>query len=152
MHRGAVDDTARLARREQGQACAHHDPRTGRPRPSDLVDRDFTARAPNRLWVADFTYVATWSGTVYVAFIIDVYSRRVLGWRAATTMTTELVLDTLEHAIWTRSQAGTEDLAGLVLHTDAGSVHLVRVHQQAHRGRRGCLGRFGGRRLRQRPG
>jgi putative transposase len=58
-----------------------------------------------------------------VAFIFDVYSRRVVGWRAATTMTTELVLDTLEHAIWTRSQAGLDDLTGLVHHTDAGSQY-----------------------------
>jgi putative transposase len=89
-------------------------------RPADLVDRDFTATAPNRLWVADFTYVATWSGMVYVAFIVDVFSRRIVGWRAATRMTTDLVLDTLEHAIWTRRQAGV-DLTGLVHHTDAGS-------------------------------
>lgn len=92
-------------------------------RPADLVDRDFTATAPNRLWVADFTYVATWSGTVYVAFIFDVFSRRIVGWRAATSMTTELVLDTLEHAIWTRRQAGVSDLSGLVHHTDAGSQY-----------------------------
>lgn len=96
-------------------------PREQRPR--DLVDRDFTAPAPNRLWVADFTYVATWSGTVYVAFIIDVFSRRIVGWRAATTMTTELVLDTLEHAVWTRLGDGVSDLTGLVHHTDAGSQY-----------------------------
>jgi putative transposase len=93
------------------------------PRPADLVDRDFTASAPNRLWVADFTYVATWSGTVYVAFVFDVYSRRIVGWRAATQMTTELVLDCLEHAIWTRQRDGVSDLAGLVHHTDAGSQY-----------------------------
>ncbi|MFT4226456.1 MAG: DDE-type integrase/transposase/recombinase [Micropruina sp.] len=92
------------------------DPRDQRPR--DLVDRDFTAVAPNRLWVADFTYVATWSGTVYVAFVIDVFSRRIVGWRATTTMTTELVLDCLEHAVWSRSQDGVSDLTGLVHHTD----------------------------------
>jgi putative transposase len=92
-------------------------------RPQDLVDRDFTATAPNQLWVADFTYVATWSGTVYVAFIIDVFSRRIVGWRAATTMTTELVLDTLEHAVWTRLGDGVSDLTGLVHHTDAGSQY-----------------------------
>ncbi|WP_460820789.1 IS3 family transposase, partial [Microlunatus parietis] len=92
-------------------------------RAADLVDRDFTAPAPNRLWVADFTYVPTWAGTVYVAFIIDVYSRMIVGWRAATTMTTELVLDTLEHALWTRHQAGITDLTGLVHHTDAGSQY-----------------------------
>ena len=97
------------------------DPRDARA--ADLVDRDFTARAPNQLWVADFTYVATWSGTVYVAFVFDVFSRRIVGWRAATSMTTELVLDTLEHAIWSRSQDGITDLAGLVHHTDAGSQY-----------------------------
>jgi len=92
-------------------------------RPADLVDRDFTATAPNQLWVADFTYVATWSGTVYVAFVVDVFSRMIVGWRAATTMTTELVLDTLEHALWTRRQRGVTDLSGLVHHTDAGSQY-----------------------------
>jgi len=93
------------------------------PRPEDLVDRDFTATAPNQLWVADFTYVATWSGTVYVAFVFDVFSRRIVGWRAATSMTTELVLDTLEMAIWSRGREGIEDLSGLVHHTDAGSQY-----------------------------
>jgi len=92
-------------------------------RPRDLVDRDFTAARPNQLWVADFTYVATFSGTVYVAFVFDVFSRRILGWRAATTMTTELVLDTLEMAIWTRTRDGDGDLTGLVHHTDAGSQY-----------------------------
>lgn len=96
-------------------------PSDGSPRPVDLVDRQFRASRPNQLWVADFTCVARWSGTVYVAFVIDVFSRRIVGWRAATRMTTDLVLDTLEHAIWTRSQAGITDLAGLVHHTDAGS-------------------------------
>lgn len=98
-------------------------PAAGDPRPADLVDRRFAAPAPNRLWVADFTYVATWSGTVYVAFVFDVYSRRIVGWRAATSMSTELVLDCLEHAVWTRRQAGVEDLAGLIHHTDAGSQY-----------------------------
>lgn len=93
------------------------------PRPEDLVDRDFTATAPNQLWVADFTYVATWAGTVYVAFVFDVFSRRIIGWRAATQMTTELVLDTLEMAIWSRRRGGISDLTGLVHHTDAGSQY-----------------------------
>lgn len=92
-------------------------------RPEDLVERDFTATAPNQLWVADFTYVATWSGTVYVAFIFDVFSRMIVGWRAATRMTTDLVLDTLEHAVWTRHRGGVTDLSGLVHHTDAGSQY-----------------------------
>jgi putative transposase len=92
------------------------------PRPVDLVDRQCWAARPNQLWVADFTYVPTWSGMVDVAFIFDVFSRRIVGWRAATRMTTNLVLDTLEHAIWTRHQAGVTDLSGLVHHTDAGST------------------------------
>ena len=93
-------------------------------RPVDLVDRQFFATRPNQIWVADFTYVPTWSGTVYVAFIFDVFSRRIVGWRAATQMTTELVLDTLEHAIWTRRQGGVLDLSGLIHHTDAGSQYV----------------------------
>ena len=103
-------------------------PRTTIPAPeharaADLVDRDFTATEPNQLWVADFTYVATWSGTVYVAFVFDVFSRRIVGWRAATEMTTEIVLDTLEHAIWSRGRDGIDDLTGLVHHNDAGSQY-----------------------------
>jgi putative transposase len=92
-------------------------------RPADLVDRRFTATRPNRLWVADFTYVATWAGMVYVAFVFDVFSRRILGWRAAARMTTPLVLDTLEMALWTRAKEGVTDLTGLVHHTDAGSQY-----------------------------
>jgi putative transposase len=92
-------------------------------RPTDLVDRQFTASRPNQLWVADFTYCPTWSGMVYVAFVFDVFSRRVLGWRVATRMTTPLVLDCLEQAIWTRQRDGVSDLTGLVHHTDAGSQY-----------------------------
>jgi putative transposase len=93
-------------------------------RPPDLVERDFTATAPNRLWVADFTYVATWSGVVYVAFVIDAFSRRIVGWKADTTMRTSLVLDTLEMALWTRERAGMPAGAGLICHNDAGSQYL----------------------------
>ena len=90
-------------------------------RADDLVDRRFDPQAPNRLWVADFTYVSTWSGWVYVAFVIDAYSRRILGWRSATTMTTKLVLDAIEHAIWTRQREGVQNLSGLIHHNDRGS-------------------------------
>jgi putative transposase len=93
-------------------------------RPADLVERDFTAPAPNRLWVADFTYVATWSGVVYVAFVIDAFSRRIVGWKADTTMKTSLVLDTLEMALWTREREGLPAGAGLICHNDAGSQYL----------------------------
>jgi putative transposase len=90
-------------------------------RPADLVRRQFSPAAPDRLWVADYTYVPTWAGMVYVAFVIDAYSRRILGWRAASSMKTALVLDALEQALWTRRRDGRGDLAGLVHHTDAGS-------------------------------
>jgi putative transposase len=93
-------------------------------RPLDLVERDFSATAPNRLWVADFTYVATWSGVVYVAFVIDAFSRRIVGWKADTTMRTSLVLDTLEMALWTRERAGLPVTAGLAAHHDNGSQYL----------------------------
>ena len=89
----------------------------------DLVDRHFHAPAPNRLWVADFTYVATWMGFVYVAFVIDAYSRRIVGWRAARSMTTDLVLDAVEHAFFTRAQEGNTSLRGLIAHSDAGSQY-----------------------------
>ena len=92
-------------------------------RPADLVGRQFNPPAPNRTWVADFTYVPTWSGMVYLAFVLDAYSRRILGWRAATSMKTSLVLDALEQAIWTRAREGVEDLSGLVCHHDAGSQY-----------------------------
>jgi putative transposase len=88
-------------------------------RAPDLVQRRFVARRPNQLWVSDFTYVASWSGTVYVAFVIDVFSRLIVGWRAAASMRTELVLDALEMAIWRRASL----LEGLVCHSDAGSQY-----------------------------
>jgi putative transposase len=92
-------------------------------RPVDLVQRRFNPTRPNALWVADFTYVATWAGVVYVAFVIDAYARRILGWRAAMSMRTQLVLDALEQAIWVRRREGIDSLAGLVHHTDAGSQY-----------------------------
>ena len=91
-------------------------------RPADLVRRDFTAPAPNRLWVADLTYVATWAGFCYVAFIIDAYSRAIVGWRVATTLRAELALDALEMAIWSRQDSG---LDGLVHHSDRGVQYLA---------------------------
>jgi putative transposase len=90
------------------------------PTPEDLVRRDFHATAPNQLWVADFTYVATWSGWVFVAFIIDAFAKTIVGWRTATKMTADLTLDALEQAIWAR-QAN----AGLVHHSDHGSQYLA---------------------------
>ncbi|MFP4635934.1 MAG: IS3 family transposase [Nitriliruptoraceae bacterium] len=87
------------------------------PRHPDLVDREFIAERPNALWVTDLTYVPTWSGVAYVCFIIDAYSRMIVGWRCAGNMRTQMVLDALEMARWSR---GTQ-LEGLVCHSDAGS-------------------------------
>lgn len=90
-------------------------------RPTDLVDRTFAATRPNQLWVADFTYVATWAGFVYVAFVIDVFARRIVGWRVSSSMRTDFVLDALEQAIYAR---GGRLPAGLVHHSDHGSQYL----------------------------
>jgi len=87
------------------------------PRPADLVERNFTATAPNRLWVADLTYVSTWSGFVYVAFVIDVFSRSIVGWRVSSSLHAELALDALEMAIWRRQRHA---LSGLIHHSDRG--------------------------------
>ena len=92
-------------------------------RPADLVERDFTASAPNRKWVADLTYVRTWSGFVYVAFVIDVYARRIVGWQASRSLRTDLALDALEQALWSRSRQG-ESLSQLIHHSDRGSQYL----------------------------
>ncbi|MGH9031132.1 MAG: IS3 family transposase, partial [Acidimicrobiia bacterium] len=89
-------------------------------RAPDLVCRDFTATRPNEKWVADFTYCSTWSGIVYVAFIIDVFSRRIVGWKAARTMHTALVLDALNMAAWTRRGVNID---GVICHSDAGSQY-----------------------------
>ena len=104
-------------------------------RPADLVDRQFTATAPNRLWVVDLTYVGTWQGVAYVCFLTDVFSRRIVGWRVAAHMRAEMVTDALEMARWNRStrfpDPGTPQTVGngsfdesthqLVCHSDAGS-------------------------------
>jgi putative transposase len=95
-------------------------PDAAAPRPADLVDRDFAAQRPNRLWVADLTYVATWSGFVYVAFVIDAFSRFIVGWQTSRSLRTDLPLDALEMAIWHRQA----QLEGLVHHSDRGSQYL----------------------------
>ncbi len=91
------------------------------PRPADLVERKFSAEAPNRLWVADLTYVSTWTGFVYVAFVTDVFSRCIVGWRVSNSLHTDLALDALEMAIWRRQQ---QDLSGLIHHSDRGGQYL----------------------------
>jgi putative transposase len=96
-------------------------------RPADLVDRHFCATAPNQLWIADITYVATWSGFAYAAFVTDVFARRILGWRVSNTLRADLALDALEMAIWTRE---AEDLSGLVHHSDRGVQYLSIVYTE----------------------
>ncbi len=103
----------------RGRKCRTTIAPTGAERPLDRVNRQFQASRPNELWVADFTYVATWAGFVYVAFVIDVFARRIIGWRVARSMQAELVLDALEQALWSRSAT-----KGVVHHSDRGSQYL----------------------------
>ena len=91
------------------------------PRPLDLVERDFNASAPNQLWVADLTYVATWRGFAYVAFVIDTFARKIVGWRASTSLRTDLTLDALEQALYGRPEL---DRRQLVHHSDRGVQYL----------------------------
>lgn len=93
-------------------------------RPSDHVKRDFRADRPNELWVVDFTYVPTWSGMAFTAFVTDVFSRRVVGWRTMDRMPTDLPLDALEMALWVRDRAG-EDVTGVIQHSDAGAQYTA---------------------------
>ncbi len=89
------------------------------PQPADRVNRQFAATRPNQLWVADITYAATWSGFVYVAFVVDVFARRIVGWRVSRSLRTDLVLDALEQALWSRRERD-----GLIHHSDRGSQYL----------------------------
>ena len=91
------------------------------PCPLDRVNRQFRAERPNQLWVSDFTYVSTWQGWVYVAFVVDVFSRRIVGWRQSSSMHTEFVLDALEQALYDRKPGQAQ---GLVHHSDRGSQYL----------------------------
>jgi putative transposase len=117
------DQTARLMRRldirgvSRSRRVRTTVPDQGARRPLDLVERNFTADRPNRLWVTDLTFVSTWQGVAYVCFIVDAFSRRIVGWRVASHMRTGMVLDALEMARWSR---GTR-LEGLVAHSVAGS-------------------------------
>jgi len=112
------------ARRGKPKFTTRPDPSA--PRPPDLVDRDFTAEAPNLLWVADFTYVRTWQGFAYVSFVEDVFSRMIVGWSIATHMRTALVTEALEMAVWKRSCS----VEGLVHHSDAGSQYTAVVYSE----------------------
>lgn len=113
-------------------------------RPEDLVERQFVASRPNELWVVDFTYVATWSGFVYVAFCVDVFARAITGWRVSRSMSTDLVLDALEMGIWQRQRQG-HSIQGLVHHSDAGSQYTsIRYSERlAEAGARPSIGSVG---------
>ena len=97
---------------------------TGPETRPDLVERSFTAAAPDRLWVADITYCRTFAGWVYAAFVIDVFSRRVVGWQLSTSLRTDLALDALEMGLWTRSHDG-HDTSGVVHHSDKGVQYVA---------------------------
>jgi len=105
----------------RGKAVRTTVPDPKAPCPLDRVNRQFRAERPNQLWVSDFTYVSTWQGWVYVAFVVDVFSRRIVGWRQSSSMHTEFVLDALEQALYAR-RPSEED--GLVHHSDRGSQYL----------------------------
>jgi putative transposase len=111
----------------RGALRGRRPPTTTRPDPAavrapDLVERDFSAATPNQLWLVDFTYVPTWSGMAFTAFVADACSRRIVGWRTAASMPTELPLDALEMALWTRQRAG-QHVDGVIHHSDAGSQY-----------------------------
>jgi len=93
-------------------------PDTAQPCPDDKVNREFVAPVPNQLWVSDFTYVSSWQGMVYVAFVIDVFARKIVGWRVSTSMTTGFVLDALNQAICQRCPSEADNL---IHHSDRGS-------------------------------
>ena len=105
----------------RGKAKRTTVPNPAAPCPDDRVNREFYAPAPNRLWLSDFTYVATWAGFVYVALVIDAFARRIVGWRVSRSMQAQLVLDALEQALHHRRPA---ERAGLVHHSDRGSQYV----------------------------
>ena len=105
----------------RGKAVRTTIPDPKAPCPLDRVNRQFRAERPNQLWVSDFTYVSTWQGWVYVAFVVDVFSRRIVGWRQSSSMHTEFVLDALEQALYDRKPSEDD---GLVHHSDRGSQYL----------------------------
>lgn len=105
----------------RGKRVRTTNPDTSAPRPLDRVNRQFKAERPNQLWVSDFTYVSTWQGWLYVAFVIDVFARRIVGWRVSSSMSTDFVLDALEQALYAR-QPG--DDGTLIHHSDRGAQYV----------------------------
>ena len=105
----------------RGKVIRTTKPDTSAPCPLDLVNRQFKADRPNQLWVSDFTYVSTWQGWLFVAFVIDVFARRIVGWRVSSSMRTDFVLDALEQALFDRQPERHESL---VHHSDRGSQYV----------------------------
>ena len=128
--RGAVRGRAWITTTQAG---------AGRDRPRDLVDRHFTATRPNQLWVSDFTYVATWRGFVYVAFVIDVFARRIVGWRVSASLRTDFVLDALEQAIYDR--CGDDARRPGASQRSRHAVPVDALHRPAGRRRHRAVGR-----------
>ena len=116
--------------------------------PADLVDRNFTATRPNQLWVADLTYVATWRGRVYVALVIDAFSRSIVGWRASASLKTDIALDALEQALWSRSDTEGPDSS----QRPGSAVPVDSLYGAVGRGRHRAFGWKQRRLLRQRAG
>ena len=147
---GGAPDAARWALQGavRGRKFKTTIPDEAAARPADLVSRDFTADRPNELWVADLTYVATWRGFVYVAFVIDVFSRTIVGWRASRSLRTDLALDALEQALYARPDTDRPGAS----QRPRRAVPLDPLHGATGRGRDRAFGRQRRRLLRQRPG
>ncbi len=119
MHRRASHENVGLRGVTRGKGVKTARSGEVRCTTDDLVNRQFVAERPNQLWVADFTYVSTWQGFAYVAFIIDVFAGVIVGWRVSSTMETSLVLDALEQALWARRPS-----SGVIHHSDRGSQYV----------------------------
>ncbi|MYW06420.1 IS3 family transposase [Streptomyces sp. SID3343] len=143
LHRRPADEGRRALRRRPGSEGSHDRGGPDRHTGTGLLRRDFVASAPNRVWVADFTHVAAWAGTVYVAFVMDTFSRRVVGWSAATNKRTDLVLSAFEMGLWQRDRMQHPVLHGeLIHHSDAGSQYTS-FRLAAHLAREGTAGSIG---------
>ena len=121
MHGRAADEGVGIGGRPAWQDRANHDPGSGRPVPVGSGAPALQADRPNQLWVSDFTYVSTWQGWLYVAFVIDVFARRIVGWRVSRSMRTDFVLDALEQALYARQP---ERDNSLIHHSDRGSQYV----------------------------
>jgi putative transposase len=124
---GAVDRAMRLlglAGVRRGKRIRTTTPAKDGTRAQDLLDRDFSAEAPNRVWVTDFTYVRSWAGFCYVAFIVDVFAQKIVAWHTATSKTTELVMTPLRMALWQRGREGRPTQPGKLIHHSDADSHL----------------------------